>query len=138
MTATQSLFKKILSAIAACIAAVLLAEPRLNLPIQAINILTIIGVLLGVLGASPVATKPTNDTIKKVLSTLAALVGLANGGQLLMAPLPTTWASILGVAGVVLGVFGASPLGRIVWTDPPASPPPVPPPPTTPAVGGAA
>jgi hypothetical protein len=57
----------------------------------------------------------TQDTIKKILSVtagiVAAIIGAQTAGQI---HLPAEAIGWLGIAGIVLGTFGASPIGRVI------------------------
>ena len=59
----------------------------------------------------------TQNTLKIVLSVLATIVVAVLGAQTAgQVHLPKLAVELLGVAGTVLGMFGASPIGRVVGT----------------------
>ena len=64
------------------------------------------------------------DTVKKLLSALAGTVGIVFATEATynaatgVDVIPGQVDHILGVAGIVLGILGASPIGRIIFAEP--------------------
>lgn len=66
--------------------------------------------------------KITRDLVKKVLTAVAgtvAAVGVARLTTNQLDFIPNSWVAWGKNGAILLGILGASPLGRLIWNDPP-------------------
>lgn len=66
--------------------------------------------------------KITRDLVKKTMTAVAGTVlavGVARATTHQLDFIPEVWVVWGKNTGVLLGILGASPLGRLVWNDPP-------------------
>jgi len=66
--------------------------------------------------------KITRDMVQKVLTAVAGTVfavGTIRATTSQLDFIPNAWVAWAKNTGILLGILGASPLGRLIWNDPP-------------------